>query len=419
MNRRFVAGAFIGAALIGSCASGTTEVEPPQDVSVVRAPATIAFRGVRVIPMTSSQRLEDQTVVTRNGRIESIASSSTAAIPADAVVIEGRGRFLMPALIDMHVHLRRADLPAYLRHGIATVRNMWGHSGIAPLKRDIDAGTLDGPTIFSTSNGHDGSPPQWPETRIVLDPNDADHAVAEAVANGWSVLKVYQRLSRPVYDSLVQSAKRRGMSFVGHVPTDVSVEHALASGQRSIEHLSGYDRAVSRRGGLGTYAWVDVDQTKFAELARKTVDAGAWNCPTMAILAQLSQQHNPNERAAIILNRRRFVAELSRRGARLLVGTDAGIEVVSPGSSIHDELREFVAAGLSPFEALQAATVHAGEFLGIPQLGTIVPGAPAELLLLDRDPLASIENTSRIAGLMVRGTWFSVTALDELASRRP
>lgn len=415
MNRRFVAAALIGAALIGSCASGTTEVVE-QDAGVIRAPATIVLRGVRVIPMTSSQRLDDQTVIVRDGHIESIGPSATAVVPVDAVVIEGRDRFLMPALIDMHVHLRRADLPAYLRYGIATVRNMWGHSGIAPMKRDIGLGTLDGPTIFSTSNGHDGSPPQWPETRLVLDAGDADRAVAEAAANGWSVLKVYQRLSAVVYDSLVQSAKRRGMTFVGHVPTDVTVQHALASGQRSIEHLSGYDRAVSRRQAMGTWAWVDVDQSRFAELARLTVASGTWNCPTMAILAQLAQQHSPNETAAIIVNRRRFVAELSRQGARVLVGTDAGIDVVSPGASIHDELREFVAAGLSPFQALQAATVHAGEFLGIPQLGTIVPGAPAELLLLDGDPLARIENTSRIAGVIVRGSWFSIASLIELAS---
>ena len=419
MNRRVVATAFAGAALMGSCASGATEVAQVQDAGIIRAPAAIALRNVRVIPMTSTQRLDDQTVVVRGGRIESIAPSATGVLPADAVVIEGRGRFLMPALIDMHVHLRRADLPAYLRHGIATVRNMWGHSGIPSMKRDIELGTLESPTIFSTSNGHDGSPPQWPETRLVLDAGDADRAVAEAVSNGWSVLKVYQRLPLAVYDSLVQSAKRRGMTFVGHVPTDVTVLHALASGQRSIEHLSGYDRAVSRRQGMGTFAWADVDQTKFAELARKTVDAGTWNCPTMAILARLAQQHTPNETAAIILNRRRFVAELSRQGARLLVGTDAGIDVVSPGVSIHEELREFVAAGLSPFQALQAATVHAGEFLGVPQLGTIVPGAPAELLLLDGDPISRIENTSRIAGLIVRGSWFSLASLTELASRRP
>jgi imidazolonepropionase-like amidohydrolase len=418
MSRRLVATAVAGVALIGSCA-GATELASEQDVSIIRAPATIALRDVRVVPMTSEQRLDHQTVVVRDGRIESITPNETATIPTDAIVVEGRGRFLMPALIDMHVHLRRADLPAYLRYGIATVRNMWGHDGIPSMMRDVETGTIDGPTIHSTSNGFDGSPPQWPQTRLVLDAADAERAVAEALASGWSVLKVYQRLSAAVYDSIVQSAKRHGVQFVGHVPGEVSVLHALASGQRSIEHLSGYDRAVTRRGGTGTFAWTDVDQAKFAELARATVDAGTWNCPTMAILVQLSQQHSPDERAAIIQNRRRFLAELARQRARLLVGTDAGIDVVSPGVSIHDELREFVAAGLTPFQALQAATLHAAEFLGAPQLGTIAPGAPAELLLLDGDPLANIENARRIGGLVIRGSWFSVAELEKRASRRP
>ena len=417
MTQRFAAAAFIVIALVGSCAGGATELEPVQDVTVIRSTSAIALRDVHVLPMTSEVRLDHQTVVVRDGRIESIAPEAAATIPGDAVVIEGHGRFLVPALIDMHVHLRRADLPLYLRYGIATVRNMWGHDGIGPMMRDIAAGSIDGPTIFSTSNGLDGSPPHWPQTRVVVDPDDADRAVGEAVANGWSTLKVYQGLSAVVYDSIVQSAKRRGLSFVGHVPTAVSVLHALASGQRSIEHFGGYDRAVTRRGGLGTYAWADVDQGKFAELARKTVEAGTWNCPTMAIFAKMSQQHSPGERAAIILNRRVFLAELSRQHAGLLAGTDAGIDVVSPGASIHDELREFVAAGLTPFQALQAATVHAGQFLGVPQLGTIAAGAPAELLLLDANPLTSIDNTMRIAGLMVRRTWFSLGALNELASR--
>ncbi len=419
MTHRLFAAAFTGIVLTGSCAGGATAVEPIQDLTVIRSTSAIVLRDVHVIPMTTEVRLDHQTVVVRDGRIESIAPVSTAAIPAGAVVIEGGGRFLVPALIDMHVHLRRLDLPAYLRYGVATVRNMWGFDGILTMQRDIASGTLDGPTIFSTSNGLDGSPPQWPYTRIVIDPDDADRAVAEMVANGWTTLKVYQSLSAPVYDAIVQSAKRRGVSFVGHVPTAVSVLHVLASGQRSIEHLGGYDRAVTRRGGLGTWAWADVDQSKFAELARKTVEAGTWNCPTMAIFAKMSQQHSADDRVAIVLNRRRFLAELSRQHARLLVGTDAGIDVVSPGASIHDELREFVAAGLSPFQALQAATIHSGEFLGVPQLGTVATGAPAELLLLDANPIASIANTTRIAGLMVRGTWFPAGALNALASQHP
>ena len=196
MSRRLVATAVAGVALIGSCA-GATELASEQDVSIIRAPATIALRDVRVVPMTSEQRLDHQTVVVRDGRIESITPNETATIPTDAIVVEGRGRFLMPALIDMHVHLRRADLPAYLRYGIATVRNMWGHDGIPSMMRDVETGTIDGPTIHSTSNGFDGSPPQWPQTRLVLDAADAERAVAEALASGWSVLKVYSDYQPP------------------------------------------------------------------------------------------------------------------------------------------------------------------------------------------------------------------------------
>jgi imidazolonepropionase-like amidohydrolase len=137
----------------------------------------------------------------------------------------------------------------------------------------------------------------------------------------------------------------------------------------------------------------------------------------MAIFTQLSQQHSPTERASIIANRRRFVAELQRQGARLLAGTDAGIDIVSPGVAMHDELRELVAAGLTPYQALRAATKDAGEFLRVPGLGTITVGAPAELVLLDGDPLTNIGNTSRVAGLLVRGSWYSASALAALGSR--
>jgi imidazolonepropionase-like amidohydrolase len=318
----------------------------------------------------------------------------------------------------MHVHLLRADLPAYLKAGIATVRNMWGHTAIAAIKRDIESGNTVGPTVHSLSNGLDGSPPQWPATRLVMDPRDAETAVQEMVEAGWPALKVYQRLSAESYDSIVAAAKRRNMDFMGHVPTAVTVLHALESGQRSIEHLSGYDRAVTRRqGGLGTYAWVDVDPSRFGDLVRRTVEAGTWNCPTMAIFTQLSQQHSPTERASIIANRRRFVAELQRQGARLLAGTDAGIDIVGPGVAMHDELRELVAAGLTPYQALRAATKDAGEFLRVPGLGTITVGAPAELVLLDGDPLTNIGNTSRVAGLLLRGSWYSASALAALGSR--
>ena len=399
-----------------SCAND--EVTAPQDPDIVRAPTTIVLTDVRVVPMTSEQRLDNQTVIISGGRILAIEPAGSTAYPAGAVAINGRGRVLVPALIDMHVHLKRADLPAYLRAGITTVRNMWGHDAVAAMKREIESGSLVGPSIYSTSNGLDGTPPQWPFTRLVLDARDADSVVQHVVAEGWSAVKVYQQLQADVYDSIMFAAQRRGIPVDGHVPTAVTVQRALQLRQRSIEHLSGYDRAVSRRSGTGSFAWADIDDSMFPELVRQTVAAGTWNCPTMAIFLQLAQQHPAAERATIIANRRRLVRELVRQGARLLAGTDSGIDVVSPGVSIHDELRELVAAGLSPFQALRAATADAGTFLGVPHLGTIVVGAPAELMLLDNDPLVNIANTSRLAGLIRRGTWYSASALDSIGSDR-
>jgi imidazolonepropionase-like amidohydrolase len=296
---------------------------------------------------------------------------------------------------------------------------MWGHADILAIQREVAEGTTLGPTVHSLSNGFDANQPIWPFTRLVNNAGEADAAVQAAKAEGWSVIKVYQQLSAEVYDSIVQSAKRHGLEFAGHVPTAVPVLHALASGQRSIEHLGGYDQVITRRGGLGTFAWTTVDESRFASLIQPTVEAGTWNCPTLAIYVHLAQQHHPpNEQAAIVANRRRFVAELSRAGARLLVGTDAGIDVVFP-AAIHEELREFVAAGLTPYQALRAATVDAAEYLRVPGLGTVAVGAPAELLLLDGNPLQDIEQAERIAGLIARGSWYPLRALDSLASRRP
>ena len=155
------------ATIIAACANSTTAVEF-SDTAVVRAPGAIAFTNVHVRSMLTDQRADDQTVVIRDGRIVSIAPSATATIPADAITIDGRGRILMPALIDMHVHLRRVELASYLKAGVTTVRNMWGHPEIVNFQRGIADGSLNGPTIHSLSNGFDANPPQWPYTRLVL-----------------------------------------------------------------------------------------------------------------------------------------------------------------------------------------------------------------------------------------------------------
>jgi imidazolonepropionase-like amidohydrolase len=393
-----------------ACAEGTTQTLPARNDPAEIRGRPIAIINARVLTMTDAGALESRTVLVRGGVVERIQAND-APRPTDAVTLDAGGRTLMPALIDMHVHLRRADIPAYLAAGIGSVRNMWGHSGIPPLMRGAESGEFVAPRIVSTSAGLDGNPPQWPETQIVTTTEEAEAAVKRQIDAGWRTIKVYQRLSMASYDAIAAAAKRSGVAFAGHVPTAVAIRHALDMGQRSIEHLTGYDRAVSRQRRIGTWGWIDVDTTQFASLASATAQAGTWNCPTLAIYVKLAEQHSTSERAAVIENRRRFIRALERAGAPLLVGTDAGIDVVAPGTSLHDELAQFVAGGLSPARVLRAATADAGRFLGVPGLGTIAGGAPGDLLLLERDPLADIANARTVAGVVLRGDWYSIARL--------
>ena len=372
----------------------------------------LAIVDVSVITMEEDRARAGQTVIVRDGRVAWLGAAREAPVPPDALVIPGRGRVLMPALIDMHAHVNAAELGAYVASGVGTVRNMWGTAAVARLRDEVASGARAGPTIVSASPGVDGTPPQWPGTLIVTAPESAAAVVRAQAAAGWRYLKVYTRLSPAVFDAVMAAARASGMTPVGHVPLAVDVRHALAEGMRSVEHLTGYDRAVSRSGSAGTFGWADADTTRYAALAEASAAAGVWNTPTLAIYAALAAQHPAAERERIVRNRRAFVRALARRDpGRILLGTDAGIGVVAPGTSAHDELAELVAAGLTPLAALRAGTVDAARFLGRPELGRVAAGGAADLLLLAADPLLDVANARRIEGVVLRGAWRPAASL--------
>lgn len=367
----------------------------------------LAVVDVSVVPMDRNVVLRHQTVVVERGRVTYVGPAATARVPRGARVIPGAGRYLLPGLIDMHVHLQRADLPRYLAAGITTVRNMWGTPGVRRLQADVASGAERGPTILSASPGLDGTPPQWPGTVAVLDSASAGAAVQAQAAAGWSWIKVYTQLTPPAYHAIMAAARVAGIPVIGHVPLRVDVHDALRLGQHSIEHFTGYDRAVSRTGRSGTWGWSDADSSRYPELVAATLAAGAWNCPTLAIFVQLAQQHPAAERPRIIGNRRQFVRALSAAGAHLLAGTDAGIDIVAPGTSLHDELAEFVAAGLTPYQALRAATVDAAAFLDRPELGRVAVGGAADLILVSANPLEDVRRAAAIEGMALHGEWLT------------
>jgi len=375
---------------------------------VSRAAGVTAFVGVSVVPMDQEIILPDQTVIVEGDRISSIAPDGSVPIPSGASRIDAAGEYLMPGLIDMHVHVREGDLAAYVANGITSVRNMWGYGALPGIVERIESGARVGPTIYSASPGIDGPPGYWPETQLIDDPARADALVAAQVRAGWLFVKVYQNLRPTVYDAILAAARSRRIRVVGHVPTDVPVEHALELGQASLEHLHGYDLAITlrNRGPFDPITWTEIDTRKLPDLVERTRVAGAWNCPTLAIWEVFTRGMPAADRQLVLSNRRLVVGALHAATGRILAGTDSGIDQTLPGTSLHDELDELVTSGLSPYEAIRSATYGGALFLEqTSEIGSVAPGRRADLLLTDRNPLEDVRALRNPRGVMWHGLW--------------
>ena len=361
--------------------------------------ARVAFVDIAVVD-TDAGRLETgQTVIVEDRRIVAVGSAAEVDLPADATVIEGCGRVLTPGLADMHVHLRREDLPAYLASGVTTVRNLWGFPDLQRMQAEMELGSLVGPTIYGMSPGLDGTPPKWPLTQLIMDPTEADALVRTQAEAGWTSLKLYQDLRPDVFEAIIKAAQAQGLPYGGHVPSRVGLERALTAGYRHIEHLSGYEQRLNASGQLGAFAWRQIDEALIPDLVAQTLDAETWNCPTLEIFDLIAGGN-----AAVVQNRRWMVKALFDAGAPLLAGTDSGIGRTAPGASLHDELAEFEAAGLTPAQVLRIATVEAARFLGeAAAFGQIRPGLRADLLLVATNPLDDLSALAEPLAVIVRG----------------
>lgn len=424
--------------------------------------ASYAFVGVDVVMLAGGARLvEDQTVVVGNGRIEAVGPRSDVVVSTGTERIDGAGRYLIPGLADMHVHLERFDDPAvldvFVANGVTTVRNMDGRPYILDWRERVAAGALAGPRIYTAGPILEGDRPVWDDTRIVGSAGEARDAVVEQARAGYDFIKVYHTLSAAAYRATIGAAHERGLPVAGHVPIPVGLDGVLDAGQASIEHLEGYDDAVEADDSpfRGRWHWsklymaMPVDSTKARRAAERTASVGVWNVPTLLVKdrfgsldamdawldapetayvpARIRERWDPRngdedyyerlrsfgEEEARILeagtrHRALLVRALHGSGAPLLVGTDTPNPFVVPGFSVHQELAAFVRAGMTPGAALAAATREAARFVGaLGEWGTIQPGRWADLVLLDANPLESIRNTTAIAGVMVRGVWIS------------
>lgn len=386
----------------GDGGSGGTSGVPP--LRTVLAAGSIAFVHAAVLEPETGVLQAGRTVLVSGDRIVAVGADGTVAVPPGAASVDVAGGTLVPGLVDSHVHARSAELARYVDEGITTVRNMWGAPGLleaaAALVRD---GTV-APTVESASPGVDGPGSPWPYTQLITDPAQADALVARLAGEGWRWVKVYSHLDAPVFEALADAADARGIRLLGHVPFAVPLQRALDRRMLSIEHLTGYDLALDGLGETPAERWASVVLAEMPVLAQATARAGTWNCPTMTVVKVLM---GAGPAAAEASHRRRLlVGALHSAGARLLAGTDSGIGATEAGTSLHDELEELVASGLSPLEALQAATSSAAEFLGrVGEIGTVAPGSRADLVLVPGDPRQGVGVLRHPRGVLLRGAW--------------
>jgi imidazolonepropionase-like amidohydrolase len=388
---------------LAACSSGSDPLAPPIDNAPAEpALGVFVIRDVAVVDVANGQVTSGQSVLLRNGRIDAIGADGSVTAPEGARVITASGHYLMPGLFDMHIHARSAEITRYVANGITTARNMWGYSTLPALIGRIATREVRGPLIYSASPGLDAPPGVWPETRFITDSATADQAVTDFAAAGWKFIKVYNQLSPADYRVILRRAAALGIRVIGHTPFAVSLESALGQGHFGFEHLNGYERGLGGWGGLNIAG--------VAPRIQATVAAGAWNCPTLAILTRLAAGSNNADR--IVSDRRGVARELYRAGARLLIGTDAGIDVTPAGSSIFEELEEFRTIGVPVPAIIRIATRDAADFLGaLDSTGTVAEGKRADLLLLDANPLNDLDALRDPVAVVLAGEWLPRTWL--------
>ncbi len=439
-------------------------------IGLAQSPSVLIIHDVTVIDATGAPAQPHRTVVVQDGKIADVRSVADGiGGKPSAVQIDGRGKFLIPGLWDMHVHMVFGDwfphgkeiaLPLFIANGITGVREMGGELDVLQQwRKEIAVGTLIGPRIVMAGPMLDGPEPRFPSSVAIKTPEDGRRAVDDLKRRGVDFIKLQSLIPREAVFAIADEAHKQGITFVGHVPDAMRASEASNAGQKSFEHLIGIfegsspleDEFIKGPKTVGKFLST-YDPERAAKLFALLAKNQTWQCPTLVwerggnlieetdfahdtrakyvpaswkdvtwkrFTDQVEHEFNTDD----LGTRKRFVAKelevvkaMHDAGIPFLAGTDTASGVyVFPGFSLHEELQRFVAAGFTPMEALQTATLNPAKFLGMDdRLGTIEKGKAADLVLLDANPLDDIRNTQKIAAVVANGRYFSRADLDKM-----
>lgn len=404
-------------------------------------PPVLALVGGTVVDAARDEPLADATVLIVGGTIAAVGPRARVEVPRGARVVDTSGRWIVPGLWDAHVHLSfwgepeveggatvetvsdpgayAEVLPGLVAWGITSVRDMGGDLEVIDAwSARVERGELLGPRVFRAGPFVDGPKPNDKYRRFARTPEEGRAAVAELQAAGVEFVKVHSRLAPDVWRAVADECEARGMPLAGHVPVGLSVDEVSAGGQDTIEHT---DALVTSRLGGGsdvfeewtdTCAWHATPEGR--ALLERVAARGTRLVPTLVVYETGLERYGEPWTGLTP-----HLLELTRRvheaGVELLAGTDLGRRTSGPrpGESLLRELELLVDVGLTPREALRAATLGPAELLGVAgRYGTVAPGRAADLLVVTNDPLADVGNLARQEAVVLRGELLAAQELE-------
>jgi imidazolonepropionase-like amidohydrolase len=425
---------------LASCEARKGPARVPKPAVKRADEAALVITNVTVVDVARARLVPGRTIVIRGKTIQRVGPAASVESPPGARVVAGKGRFAIPGLWDMHVHSGAGEvfLPLYVANGITGIRDVGGDlaraTGNASHKlqtflewrREIEAGRLAGPRILATGPIIDGPKPYWPGvTTPVATPDAARKLVRDLKRRGADFIKTYEKLPLMTYLAIADESKKVGLHFVGHVPEGLTLADVSRAGQRSVEHSDGI---------------LDCPRETWPELFALLKRNDTWMVPTLTVKRYLvthGRDFQEDERLRYVPAYIRAIwkkswwheartarqkawqarayafledaaKEMHAAGVGVLAGSDSANPYTYPGFSLHDELARLVAAGLSPAEALGAATTEPARFLGREdELGSIEEGKLADVVILDADPLADIRNTRAVHAVVANGRLFT------------
>jgi imidazolonepropionase-like amidohydrolase len=415
----------------------------------------LVIQSVTVIPMDEERVIPDQTVIIKDGKVT--AMGKRLKYGKDALVIDGKGKYLIPGLAEMHAHVPPIDdlepmkevLFLFAANGITTIRGMLGHPKHLELRTMIQQGQINGPRFYTTGPSFNGISVKTAEAGAEM--------VRKQKEMGYDFLKLHPGLNLETFPAIASTANEVGIPFAGHVSWAVGVWRAIEAGYSSIDHLDGFVEALvpgietvteQEAGLFGMFIGDRADASRIPTLMKALKEKNIWVVPTQSlaerwfapsydaesfrndphskymnpkvvdqwITSKKSLQANPNYDAAkiekLIKLRRQLILECQQNGVGLLLGCDAPQVFNVPGFSTHNELAYLVGSGLTPYQALRTGTVNVASYLKLADSGLIKPGAVADLVLINGNPLQDIRQTQNIQGVVVNGRWLSKSEID-------